>query len=276
MNEKDPSPSQYRSLSSKYDERYQAHLEEFQGKFVETFPDPKETAFTDFYPALGVPLGSDVDFLMYGQAVGGWHDAIDLRTAVPPGRGEASKSFSNTPYGSDSPIDWVNARWSKGDLAQITNEHQRKYYEQKDSEYWAGRSFFWQVTTKVIQGYYGNTEPHDWSWSKKLVWSNLYKIARQKENPLDDVKVLQRRGAVELVRRELEELRPKFCIALTSDTWWAPFHRGIGSSLIRTDVGSWVQRIEVLGPSKIIVVKRPFVGDSTGAAKEVLGVLGRS
>lgn len=263
----------YRTLSPDYDALYQAHLEDFQAKFKGSYPDPSETQFTDFYPSLGVLDGAEVDFLVYGQAVGGWHTAMDLSVDVPEGRTQISKDFSNDKYGNDSPLDWVNARWSKGDLARIVDEEQRKYYAIKDSEYWASRSFFWQVTTKVIQGYYGMSDPSDWRWSTKLAWSNLYKIARQKENPLDDVKVLQRRGAVELVRRELEELKPKFCIALTSDTWWAPFHRGLETTRVDHAGAAWVQRIEELGPTKIIVVKRPFVGDSTAAAKEVLAVI---
>lgn len=265
--------TRYRTLSSAYDGRYQAHLEDFQRSFEATYPDPEETAFTDFYPVLGVPYDAEVDFLVYGQAVGGWHQAIDMARPVPKDRALDSKDYSNGTYSTDSPLEWVNARWSKGDLARIADVPRRTYYEQKDSEYWASRSFFWQLTTKVIQGYHGITDPNDRSWCEKLVWSNLYKIARQKENPLDDIKVLQRSGAVELVQLELQELRPKVALVLTSDTWWAPFHRGIGSELVRKDVGAWVQRIEALGHTRIIVVRRPFVGDSTAAAQEVLEVL---
>ena len=46
----------YRSLSTVYDKRYQQHLETFRSKFAETYPDSSEAGFTDFYPAIGVPL----------------------------------------------------------------------------------------------------------------------------------------------------------------------------------------------------------------------------
>jgi len=264
----------YRTLSTEYDKLYQQHLETFRSKFAETYPDPSETEFTDFYPALGVPLGADVDFLVYGQAVGGWHDAMDLKQPVPKERYETSKTFSNHTYGSDSPIDWVNARWCPSVLNKLQEEDRRAYYALKDSEYWANKSFFWQLTTKIIQGYYGTENADDWGWSKQLVWSNLYKIARQKENPMDDVKVLQRSGSVELVKRELDELRPKYCLVITSEAWWAPFRRGIGSTVLPGQPeGPIIQSVEEYGPTKIIVIHRPFVGNSTNYAKEVLGHL---
>lgn len=246
-------------------------METFQAKFAETYPDPKETEFTDFYPSLGVPAGTDVEFLVYGQAVGGWHDSIDLAEPVPDGRWLQSKEYSNGTFGSDSPIDWVNARWSPGDLKRLKDEKQREHYAIKDSEYWASRSFFWQLTTRVIQEYSGARDT-DWGWSKQLVWSNLYKIARQKENPLDDVKVLQRWSAVELVKRELDELRPKYCLIITSDPWWAPFRRGIKSTVLSpTPEGSIIQSIEVHGATtKIIVIHRPFVGSAAKYAQEIM------
>ncbi|HRW90891.1 MAG: hypothetical protein KDB96_11395 [Flavobacteriales bacterium] len=246
-----------------YDALYQEQLEVFQSRFAATYPDPGETRFTDFYPSLGVPDGMDVDFLIYGQAVGGWHEDMDLAIPVPSNRTEISRTFSNDRYGEDSPIDWVNARWSKRVLHGIQDTKQRAYYTLKDSGYWASRSFFWQLTIKVLQSYYGTANEDDWGWSKQLVWSNLYKIARQKENPMEDVRVLQRQYAVELVRRELDELQPKFCLIITSDPWWAPFRRGLGTLESSEDLdGQVVQSIERYSGTKVIVVHRPFVGNS--------------
>lgn len=260
----------YRTLSPEYDALYQAHLEDFQAKFAETYPDPSEARFTDFYPSIGVRQGQDIDFLVYGQAVGGWHEDIDMTIQVPERRTKQSRRFSNDTYGTDSPIDWVNARWSKGILNALKDEEQKKHYAIKDSEYWASRSFFWQVTTKVIQGYYKTADENDWSWSKQLVWSNLYKIARQKENPLEDVKVLQRRNAVALVKRELDELKPRFCLVITSDQWWAPFRRGLGTTRSLEEIdGEVVQGVEGYGATKIIVIHRPFLGNSVRYADEV-------
>jgi len=46
----------YHTLSTEYDKLYQHHLETFRSKFAETYPDSSEAGFTDFYPAIGVPL----------------------------------------------------------------------------------------------------------------------------------------------------------------------------------------------------------------------------
>ena len=80
---------------------------------------------------------------------------------------------------------------------------------------------------------------------------------------MEDVRVLQRQYAVELVRRELDELQPKFCLIITSDPWWAPFRRGLGTLESSEDLdGQVVQSIERYSGTKVIVVHRPFVGNS--------------
>jgi len=46
----------FRTPSTEYNKHYQQHLETFRSKFAETYPDSSEAGFTDFYPAIGVPL----------------------------------------------------------------------------------------------------------------------------------------------------------------------------------------------------------------------------
>lgn len=256
-------------LSDKYDEAYQAHLVAFQQKFVSTFPDPEKSHYTDFYPSIGIAEGKSVDLVVYGQAVGGWQKELDMRKEVPKRRVDVSRKFSNHHFKGDSPIDWVNARWTPSELAKVKNAPQWKYYKQKDSTYWANRSFFWQVTYKFLEAHLA-LEVDSWNWSKHLVWSNLYKIAPQTANPTEADRILQRPLSVDLVRLELQELKPRLCIVLTNYSWWSHFHRGLPTTSVKHRAYPTVEAVERFEETTIIVVKRPRFGSAPQTVEDLL------
>lgn len=253
----------YRTLSPAYATLYQHHLEAFQRRLARTFTEPRR--YTDFYPSIGVQVGHDTDVLVYGQAVGGWHDELDYRTGIPHDRTEKSRLFSNKPYPGHSPLDWVNVLWSDRTL-KARSQTEQEHYEGREKGYRAWSSFFWQTTVALMQHRLTITDKEDLDWHKGLVWSNLYKIAPQDHtegrkdrcNPTETDRVLQRPEAVELVRMELEELRPKLCVALTNDTWWAPFRMGLDTRCVDKGIGGNVDRVEEYRNTgtRIVVVKR--------------------
>ena len=258
----------FHQLSKQYEDLYQQHLESFQRRLARTFPISSK--YTDFYPSIGVPADQPVEFLVYGQAVGGWQPEHDHSQPVPSDRVEISKDWSNGRIESDSPLDWVNVQWSKYGPERWSG--QRSMYIKNFGDYTPSRSFFWNVITRLITT---RCQLHDldWDWTTKLVWSNLYKIAPQdgdwKPNPSDADCVLQRPEAVWLVKKELEELKPKYCIVITNDEWWAHFRKGIGTKVLETLKDSFVQSVEQFGTSRIVVTKRPFVGSAKAAVEEI-------
>ncbi|HQV51678.1 MAG: hypothetical protein IPI00_07975 [Flavobacteriales bacterium] len=246
----------YRTLSPTYNAAYQQHLEAFQRRLARTFP--QRTHFTDFYPSIGTRTNEPVDVLVYGQAVGGWHPEWDFTKAVPRGRIEESKRYSNEPFKDHSPLDWVNVLWTNTTLNKCSPEEQA-WYTEREKNYRAWSSFFWQATVKLMQVRHGITNEDAWEWNRQLVWSNLYKIAPQNRgevaNPDVDERILQRPECVDLVRMELEELQPKLCVVLTNDTWWSHFRTGLGIKESRPTDSS-VERAEQYGDTRIVVVKR--------------------
>ena len=259
----------YRSLSLEYDRLYQEQLEAFQQRLVNTYP--QHTGYTDFYPAIGVPAHAPVvDLLVYGQAVGGWQPNHDYAQPVPKSRTAQSREQSNGHYGTDSPLDWVNAMWSKSEHAQL--EPARLDYYMKLGDYNPSRSFFWQVTTYFIQQKF-NVEPSCWKWTEHLVWSNLYKIATQTDNPSEADRILQRPECVGLVRQELMELQPKYCLVLTNDAWWSHFRTGLPTELMAEINDEYIERVERFGPTTIVVVKRPRVGSYKKTVDRILSHL---
>ncbi|MEO8588551.1 MAG: hypothetical protein ABI432_04215 [Flavobacteriales bacterium] len=240
------------TLSSKYDTLYQQHLRDTYGQ---------QHFYTDFYPSIGVPTDKPVDLLVYGQAVGGWQTELDYCHLLPAGRVNESRDYSNDLANSHTPLDWVNLMWSK----HVTEEHidRRKAHVKRYGAYIPSRSFFWQVTTYFMQVKFELTEPY-WDWADRVVWSNLYKIAPQKDkwhpNPSDEDCVLQRPECVRLVELELKELKPKYCLVLTNDEWWAHFRTGLGTKQVARPTEGPVQSVEQFGATRIVVTKRPYVG----------------
>ena len=102
-----------------------------------------------------------------------------------------------------------------------------------------------------------------------MVWSNLYKIAPLRGNPDSYIKSLQQEFAIELVRKEIEELKPKYCIVLTNEEWWEPFRNGLNSNILHR-YNSRVITIEQINNTKIIVTTRPFRGSSNAHVEEIL------
>lgn len=255
-------PATYRELSAAYDNAYQAHLEAFQRRLPCTFSEQRR--YTDFYPSIGVEEGTRTDVLVYGQAVGGWLPELDYSKLIPPKRVEESRRYSNEHLPGHSPLDWVNVLWADGTLNKRSPKVQA-YYEGREKGYRAWSSFFWQTTIALMQHRLRITDDEEWGWHKGLVWSNLYKIAPQdyslkdekvKANPTESDRVLQRPEAVDLVRMELDELRPKLCVVLTNDTWWAPFRRGLPTRSIQAPLGESLECVERYQDTRIVVVKR--------------------
>lgn len=271
-------PATYRELSSEYNNAYQAHLEAFQRRLAHTFSEQRR--YTDFYPSIGVEEGSSTDVLVYGQAVGGWHEELDYREPIPGDRVEKSKRFSNEPYPGHSPLDWVNVLWTNGTLNGRPPEEQT-HYEGRENGYRAWSSFFWQTTIALMQHRLHITDDEDCGWHKGLVWSNLYKIApqdyrradaKEKFNPTETDRALQRPEAVELVRMELEELRPKLCVVLTNETWWAPFARGLQVEPVGGKSGKTIERVDEYNGTRIIVVKRGWGVSYKDAVQDIIRV----
>lgn len=270
-------PVTYRTLSRNYNAAYQQHLGAFQGRLACTFPE--RTHYTDFYPSIGVPEGGKVDLLVYGQAVGGWHRELDFAQDDLKGRTEESRSYSNTAIGDHSPLEWVNVLWSDGEKKRYTPEEQA-HYVLRENEYRAHRSFFWQVTTKLLAP--RHTLLDDRHWTRHMVWSNLYKITPQwweqkdgnstkrSANPTEADRILQRPECIDLVRMELNELRPKACVVLTNDAWWAHFRRGLPTNEVKMEHGPTIDSVEDYEGTRIVVVKRGWGVRSDDAVRDIL------
>lgn len=258
-------------MSDSYEEIFLRNIIEFNRKAN------IDRKYAVFYPSLGAPKKDTPDFLIYGQAVNGWEPVFNVSEDIQQQKLlKIAIENSNDYYieKDHSPLDWVNVYWSKGNYSKyITSQSEREFYPPKD--YSTYRSFFWNVTYKLICRYY-ELDENSWEWSKKMVWSNLYKIApEENRNPSDEECFWQEKLSIELVRKEIEEINPKFCIVLTNNSWWQPFRERLKTNVLTVskEANSIIQSYEKYKNTKIIVTTRPFIGNSNNHANQILELI---
>lgn len=249
----------YNCLSDSYNELFIRNIKEFKVKAK------KDKKYSVFYPSFGSPKNENPEFLIYGQAVKGWEPVFNVsekfqQQAIL----KNSIIYSNDYYieKDHSPLDWVNVYWSKSYFKKtVTTKSEKEFYP--PISYSTFRSFFWNITYKLICRYYELNED-SWEWTKKMIWSNLYKIAPfENKNPSNEECLWQQKHSIELVKKEIEEINPKFCIVITNDSWWQPFRESLNTKLLSfsKQADSVIQSFEKYKNTKIIITTRPFNRD---------------
>lgn len=258
----------YNRFSQEYDLLFIKNITEFQKKKIES--GITEEYYINFYPSFGIKEDCHTDILIYGQAVNGWKSGFDLSEKYDLVELETSVMASNDYLKEEkhSPLDWVNARWSKSIFEKICEDELSKQFYK--GSYFSYRSFFWNVAIKLVSDYHG-FERTSWNWSKNLVWSNLYKISPEDANPNVYERSLQQPTSIELVRKEIEELNPKICLVLTNLEWWLPFQVGLNSTKMKIgNLEDNIVSVEKYNGTTIIVTKRPRFGNSDSFVEEIL------
>ncbi|MBX9735233.1 MAG: hypothetical protein K2X37_14350 [Chitinophagaceae bacterium] len=263
----------YNKMSSEYDSLFVENMLQFQNSLQENWNS--NGWFTNFYPSLGVRQKEPCDLLFYGQALNGWASGFDVYDAVSETQIKESITASNRYFAKlgHSPLDWVNVRWSNDTYDQIVADPTAKKFYDNKTDYRTFRSFFWKAVYKLTSDYYGYNRS-SWDWSKKIAWSNLYKIAPDGENPNSFLKVSQLDIAAQLIALEIEELQPKYCIVLTNYSWWAPFKSLLQTRDIEYDQSlTNIVAFEEFKGTKIIVTTRPRFGNAETHVNHLLALI---
>lgn len=262
-------------LSEKYDRCFTSMVQNFCYK-----SNNAKSKYYAFYPSFGVKKDAPVDFLVYGQAVNGWHDDCaflvdDKNSTIDICKKAKEYSNSYFPHDNHSPLDWVNVQWCKSEYDKFRRQSKeeadfKRYYVDK---YRAYRSFFWNVVYKTVSDQIGKDRAER-DWADYVVWSNLYKISPENGNPNDKDRELQFTEAKELVKMEIEELKPKYCLVITNLEWWEPFAKYLSLEKNPKNCKHIHMVAEYKTTStKIIVTERPFVGNSDEYTSEIINLL---
>lgn len=135
---------------------------------------------------------ASVRLMIIGRAPNGWgRDGIDLSD---------SESFS---------ISIVNLLKSDDRFSWYKKEKEKGY-----------RSAFWRVSEGVFRGLTMSERP---DWEMEIVWSNLYKIARDGEqrnlNPTNYMCRLQLESCKEILKEEIALYNPTHVLLITGMDW---------------------------------------------------------
>lgn len=265
----------YNQLSDCYNEKYIENIIDFQCKMQSDNPDTKY--FVDFYPSFGINKNEKSDFLILGQALNGWSNGFYIDKVIEKDKLFESIKASNRYFIGDNyiytPLDFVNVFWTKSSYETNTQNDRLRMFYNNSTNYRAFKSFFWQTMYKLIADYYGLNRS-SWDWSRKLVWSNLYKIAPNNSNPNKLQKEYQKQNSCELIKLEIDEIKPKFCVVLTNLDWWLPFGDYLSTEkLVFHDYYSNILSVERYNETLIIITKRPRFGNSDLFVKQIFDVI---
>lgn len=198
----------------------------------------QEKEYTAFYPMIGKEYTQGKHLLVVGQAVNEWlpsgftigddEHVLDAHIKLAFEESQAE--------GEECPLNWVNTNWTKSGLF---------------------RSFFWNVTYKLVKQKYGKT---DKDWNEVIAWTNLMKIAPQKGWNPDDEEIKAQEYAAELFIEELNCLQPQNVILFTNlETWAKPIFEKAGIHY-EARSSDFIVATATYGNSKIIVTKRTKMG----------------
>jgi hypothetical protein len=201
-----------------------------------------------FYPSLGKNYLENKELLVFGQATNGWCPKWFIKDVLSQSDKIVLDSID---YSSEDegkcPLEWINEKWSAYSLF---------------------RSFFWNVTYKLVKVKYNMT---DTNWNNVMAWSNLMKISPSDYgNPNNEERQSQLELCAKLFKQELEELKPKNALVITNlERWAEPIlrHANIQTKTVK---GDYLEAIGQHADTKIIVTSRPFIGRHRPFVDEVV------
>ena len=236
-----------RQLSAGYGQAYERLL----GRVAELGRiKPPEVSL--FWPKVGRDY--DGDFLVVGRAVNGWIDkwntdqATDPRLLAAAARATAEATVNGCPMG------WVLDRWKRG-----------------DGDYDTSRSQFWVTARSTLVG-----QHPDWEgdWPSHLTWSNLAKVSRwSKGNPSWRLRQAQLSESADLLRREVEELRPRRVVVFAGRGWFEPYAALLGLN-VKWSSGL-VEGVASEGDRRWIIAVHPMTRSPDAVALAVSNALER-
>ena len=137
---------------------------------------------------------------------------------------------------------WVSKNESVDDLFNEENpcrifnrDDQIKWVEDlagAKSGYNTRKSQFWGLIREFSKELFGV------EWYKYIAWTNLYKISPGEGNPYSELKRVQLGTCTELLKREIEILKPSHVIFLTSG-WENVFFNSLGISDLKWEYELW-------------------------------------
>ncbi len=216
--------NQTRETESRQEElRILAELAQAVGRNHKILPSLE---MTGFMAVCGKEYSGEL--MVVGRAVNGWakqtwtSESLSFDSNIQEFVDDVLRSVTAP---QSCPMSWVSSAWGNSTFAPPSNW---SYHGAQD--YNSRKSAFWRVIRDVV-GALKIADVDNESWPSHLLWSNLYKISPARGgNPSARQRSIQRPKSIDLLRKEVEQYKPRRVLFLTGYDWVAPFLKHISSN----------------------------------------------
>ena len=176
------------------------------------------------------------ELMIIGRATNGWD------TYYKPDSQNAQIEIAKT-------IEKIKNRKYNFDLtAEVTS------WENNDIPYYISKSRFWNTGLRVATTVLG----HDNSRTDHIVYSNLFKVSSDGNNPSPELKELTLASNIKILNAELEFFKPKKILFLTGYNGWAkPFIKELNATPIELAQSKYIHFSGKIGETSVVVADHP-------------------
>lgn len=201
----------------------------------------KKKKLTAFWPMIGERYVPGEGLMVIGRAVNGW-EPIESNWWEP---GEAGATGKRQEI-----IERVRSLAIE-DTSWVTRERT------SSNDYNPNKSAFWRVIRQTVANTYPMNELEQREWSGAICWSNLCKLSpAEKGNPPGWLRDVQLKHCIELLRIELQSLKPARVLVLAGKDWYETFMSKLGVQGIR-EVGQLVEYVGCYDAQRWVFAKHP-------------------
>lgn len=217
---------------------------------------------------------NDVRLMIIGRAPNGWLQFSDYSNETSFG------TIAESQFRATDRMTHVN-----GDIIQENgwlDNRNGALYSFHCPSYCVSNKAFWSYSKRILDSLIPVQDEQE-IWPEQIAWSNLYKVSPVEiGNPAEDAMRRQQSICAEILKKELDALKPTHILLITGYDWFEPFAEVFDNVQARgernVNAGKNKNRVYVegtanYGNAKVVVACRPEMRDQVGYVEEVVKYL---